>query len=347
MRRSSSVRICLAASGGGHVRQLLDLEPVWADADHFFVTEDTILGRHIAAKHETYFVDHVALGQARLGAPFRMICNAVRNCMGSLRIIARQRPDIIITTGAGSVFFTLLWGRMIGAHVILIDSFARFHRPSVFARIGGFFAHVRIAQAKESAENWRGSLLFDPLKISVTDRRPKKSPLLFATVGATLSFDRLIGLVSRAKASGLLPEQVIAQTGAGGEMPPGLECHESLPFDEVKDILRRADIVVCHGGTGSLITALREGCRVIAVPRRFERGEHYDNHQAEITDAFAKRGLIAVADTDEEFAAALIQARHREPKIASTDPTALITFLRDHISRRTRTDFKASVAPYR
>src|SRR3546814_13248667 len=72
---------------------------------------------------------------------------------------------------------------------------------------------------------------------------------------------------------------------------------DTLPFAKVQKLLHDADIVVCHGGTGSLITALRAGCRVIAMPRLSERGEHYDNHQSEITEAFVARGLIWSAAT--------------------------------------------------
>ncbi|MET0270498.1 MAG: beta-1,4-glucuronosyltransferase WelK [Sphingomonas sp.] len=321
------MRICLAGSGGGHVRQLLDLEPLWRDHDHFFVTEDLALGRSIAENHRTFFVPHVALGQAKLGAPFRMAAAAARNLAQSARIIARQKPDVVITTGAGSVYFATLFARLRGARIVLVDSFARFHGRSAFARIADPIAHVRIAQSEAVAKEWRGSTLFDPFRRQDAPERARE-PLLFATVGATLPFDRLIGLVEGARRDGLIPETIIAQTGLGGARPEGLDTVESLPFDKVQGILARADIVVCHGGTGSLITALRQGCRVIAVPRRYARGEHYDDHQFEITSAFAQRGLISVAETPEEFAAALAEARARQPVSATTDPSALIDHLR-------------------
>lgn len=327
------MRICLAGSGGGHVRQLLDLEPLWRDTDYFFVTEPLALGESIAAQHRTHFVPHVALGQARLGAPFRMLGCALRNMVESARIVRRERPDVVITTGAGSVFFTVLWARLAGAKVILIDSFARFHDRSAFARIANPLAHLRIAQSEAVARRWPGAVLFDPFRRIEPPVRAKQS-LLFATVGATLPFDRLIELVAGAKAAGDIPERVIAQTGVGGVHPDSLEdTPETIPYDDVKTILRDADLVVCHGGTGSLITALREGCRVIAVPRRYGRGEHYDDHQFEITKAFAERGLIGIAETPEEFAVALREARARTPVAATTDPSALIGYLREWLGR--------------
>lgn len=326
----SDLKICLAASGGGHIRQILDLEPFWSMySSYFFVTEDTALGESIASEHPTEFVNHVALGQAKLGAPLKMLICATKNLFKSLWIVLSHRPDLVITTGAGSVYFVVLFARLLGSRIVLIDSFARFQGPSAFARIAGPIAHIRIAQSEVAGRKWNDAKVFDPLRI-LGSRTKQKDNLLFATVGATLPFERLVNLVQAARKAGFISEAVILQTGRGGLIPDGIETHETLPFDQVKDILKRADIVVCHGGTGSLITALREGCRVIAVPRAFERGEHYDNHQTEITQAFEQRGLIAVANTEDEFAEALRSTRLRDPVMATTDPSELIDFLKSY-----------------
>src|SRR5258707_6828637 len=118
-----SLKICLAASGGGHVRQLLDLSKAWSRYDHFFITEDTALGRSIAADHRTHLVAHVALGQARLGAPLRMAAAGLRNFFQSMAIIFPERPDVVIRTGAGSGHFTFLWPRLLGPRLMVVGSF--------------------------------------------------------------------------------------------------------------------------------------------------------------------------------------------------------------------------------
>lgn len=326
-------RICLCGSGGGHVRQLLDLRPLWEGKDCVFVTEDTVLGRSIADTVPTRFVAHYALGQARLGSPIRMLWAALVNLWQSARIVASERPDVVITTGAGSMFFVLLLARLQGARVVLIDSFARFEGPSAFARIAGRFAHVRIAQSAQAAARWGVPHAFDPLR-RLDRPRPVKEPLLFATVGATLPFDRLVETVAKAKRDGLIPERTVVQVGDGGARPSGPdEIHDTIDFSTVQSILARADIVVCHGGTGSIITALREGCRVIALPRLHDLGEHYDDHQLEITSAFEQRGMLGVARSEEEFATALVRARAATPACVTTDPQELIAFLRDLLDR--------------
>ncbi|MBH0115039.1 exopolysaccharide biosynthesis protein [Novosphingobium sp. YJ-S2-02] len=323
------MRIALVASGGGHVRQLLDLEPLWTGTDYFFITEDTALTRDIATRHRSFFVPHVALGQARLGKPFSMLKAAVQSVWQSWKIMWRERPDAVITTGAGSSYFPVIFGRLLGAKIILIDSFARFSGPSAFARIAGPLAHIRVAQSDEAGRNWPGAQVFDPFRRLETPR-PNKEPLVFATVGATLPFDRLVKLVDRAKRKGLLPENVLMQTGQPLDFPvdPEIDLRETLPFNEVKAVLARADIVVCHGGTGSIITALQQGCRVIAVPRSYTRGEHYDNHQWEIAQAFADRGLLTMVGDDDDIEGAIAKARATEPVCATLEPEELIAELR-------------------
>jgi UDP-N-acetylglucosamine transferase subunit ALG13 len=320
------MRICLAASGGGHVRQLLDLQPAWSPHDIFFVTERTALGESLAQHHRTYFVTHVALGQAKLGRPWLMIRSAWRNWIEAGAAIRRERPDVLISTGAGAVFAAILWAKIYGAKVIAVESFARFDRPSVFMRIASHFSDELVVQSDRLKRWFPGARIFDPLRLT-DEPRPSKDPLLFVTVGATLPFDRMIAAVSELKRAGKIPEKIVAQVGIGGACPPGIECVESMSFDRIRVTLRAADLVVCHGGTGSLITALRERCRIVVMPRLFDLGEHYDNHQLEISEAFEKRGLVQLARTDGDLESALDAARNSDAPGATTDPRGLVDWL--------------------
>jgi len=200
-----------------------------------------------------------------------------------------------------------------------------------FGRIAAPFAHRMVIQSAKLAAVYPKAKVFDPLRMLDTPAPPKK-PLLFATVGATLPFDRLVDMVAHAKREGVIPERVMIQTGVGGASPPGLEVVESLGFDQVQALLRDASIVVCHGGTGSLITALREGCHVIAVPRLSSRAEHYDDHQSEIVEAFVERKLVLKAETPDELRAALAQCRARDRVMATSDPQALVSFLKEVVA---------------
>ncbi|AKQ41000.1 exopolysaccharide biosynthesis protein, glycosyltransferase [Aurantiacibacter atlanticus] len=331
--RRNAPLLCLAASGGGHVRQLLDLEGFWSAYPHFFVTENTALGKSIAQQHDTEFVPHFALGQSRLGAGMRMLRGAVSSFWQSFWIIRRRRPEIVLTTGAGSQVFIVLWARLLSAKIILLDSFARFDRPSAFARMAGPLAHVRIAQSRKSQENWPGSLLSDPLRpIEVTETT--KQDLVFATVGATLPFQRLCDLVLAAKRDGLISEDVILQVGdieTLPDAPAGVRLVRALDFAELQELLQQASIVICHGGTGSILTALRANCATIVIPRRFSLGEHYDDHQSEISEVFEQRDLVLSAHDGESLTAALQLARTMKIKPVTTDYSELIAGLHHYV----------------
>lgn len=331
-RKSKPLKVCLAGSGGGHVRQLLDLEPVWSRYDHFFITEDTALGASLAKQHRTYFVPHFAWGQAKQGSVFKMLGRAAVGFFKAAGAMIRERPDVIISTGAGAVFFPVLWGRMLGAKVVVVESFARFDKPSLFGRLAAPFAHELIVQSAALGTFYPRAKVFDPFR-TLDGEPPEKAPLLFATVGATLPFDRLVSSIETMHREGRLPDRVIIQTGVGGVRPAGLETHETLEFERIQELLKSASVVVCHGGTGSLITALRQGCHVIAMPRLSELGEHYDDHQSEITQAFSDRGLILVAKTEDELRAALEQVRDRPRVMATTDPQGLKTHLAEMLDQ--------------
>ena len=326
------LNVCLAGSGGGHLRQLFDLEPAVAGHRCFFVSEDTALSRSISEKHRVYYLPHFALGQARLGAPIKMALAGIRGLFQSAAIVWREKPDVLITTGAGAVFFPLVWARLFGAKVVVIESFARFDKPSVFGRLTARLAHRKVVQSAGLAKYWPDAAVFDPLRL-LDIVPPVKRHFVLATVGAILPFDRMVEMVADLKGRGLIPEDLLIQTGVGGAVPDGIETVETLSFGEIQSALEHADIVICHGGSGSLITALRQGCRVVAVPRLFEKGEVYDNHQSEITQAFAERGLICVANTADELAAALVEVRGKPPVPATSDPSALVEHLKSLLAQ--------------
>lgn len=326
----SKLRVCLAASGGGHLRQLIDLEATWSRHHYFFVTEDTALGQSLATRHRVHFVPHFGWGQVKLGKALRMLNGALKSFFISASVILRERPQVVISTGAAAVFFTVVWARLLGAHIVTIESFARFERASLFGRMTKSMAHDMVVQSQQLALHYPQAEFFDPLKVLDRPVAPKRD-LLFATVGAVLPFDRLVAAVADVRKMGATSDEIVIQTGVGGLKPEGLNVVETMPFEDIQNLLRDASVVVCHGGTGSIITALREGCHVIVMPRLERLGEVYDDHQAEITDAFVKRGLVQTAVDADSLATALKATHGRKRVVATTEPVALAGFLDDVI----------------
>jgi UDP-N-acetylglucosamine--N-acetylmuramyl-(pentapeptide) pyrophosphoryl-undecaprenol N-acetylglucosamine transferase len=65
-----------------------------------------------------------------------------------------------------------------------------------------------------------------------------------------------------------------------------------MSYDEVIQAMTDAEMVICHAGVGTIMTALKLGHRPIVIPRLQQNNEHVDNHQHDIANRLADRGLV-------------------------------------------------------
>lgn len=117
--------------------------------------------------------------------------------------------------------------------------------------------------------------------------------MIFVTVGSQkFQFDRLVKAVDDLVASGAAQGGAFAQTGVCTYVPEHMGHEAFLDREGFRARMDACDVVVTHGGTGAIIGAVKDGKKVIAVPRRAEFGEHVDDHQIEIVRRFGEMGLI-------------------------------------------------------
>lgn len=117
--------------------------------------------------------------------------------------------------------------------------------------------------------------------------------MIFVTVGSQkFQFNRLLMKIDELIKSGVINEPVYAQIGASDYLPQNYEFEKFLDRSSFADRLESSDIVITHGGTGVIITAVKKGKKVIAVPRLSKYGEHVDDHQLQLLHQFDELGLI-------------------------------------------------------
>jgi hypothetical protein len=129
-------RILAVSSGGGHWVELLRVLPAFDDAEVVFVTvrreyQTDVPGRRLHVINDATRWSKVALA----GAALRL-----------LWIMLRERPDIVITTGAACGYFALRIGRLLGARTIWIDSIANAEELSMGGRMAGKCADLWLTQ---------------------------------------------------------------------------------------------------------------------------------------------------------------------------------------------------------
>jgi UDP-N-acetylglucosamine transferase subunit ALG13 len=323
-------KICLAASGGGHLRQLVQMLPSLKDYDYYFLTEPTPLGLSLKENEKVRLVPHFAFGQRKSEGLFKFLWAGLSNLFSSIVHFLRERPDVIISTGAGAAFFTLYLAHLFRKKIIYLESIARVRSISLFGKISAKYADHYLVQWPALLDEYDKAEYCNPF-IEKELHGIEKKDKIFVTVGTVMPFDRLIGYVECLQKEGLISEEIICQVGESEISPENMEVYSSLKQDEMISHLKDSSIAIVHGGSGSMLGAIREGCIVIAMPRQAELGEHYDDHQFELVGAFKEMGLVTEVRTLDELRQAILQARTMKPKTVEIDPSSYGRFFDKYI----------------
>ncbi|MCD6478165.1 MAG: hypothetical protein J7K87_04115 [Candidatus Aenigmarchaeota archaeon] len=132
------VKICLACSAGGHLKQLLELDSIWKKYDNFIVTYERENTKKLAKKREVYIIEN----------PERDPFCILKSFIQSLRIFLKEKPDLIVADGAGISIPISIVGKIFRRKLIFIESFSRITEPSMTGRILYPFADLFLVQWK-------------------------------------------------------------------------------------------------------------------------------------------------------------------------------------------------------
>lgn len=121
--------------------------------------------------------------------------------------------------------------------------------------------------------------------------------MILITLGSQkFQFNRLLKEVDELIKKGKIEEKVFAQIGYSDYIPQEYESVKFLEREEMADKIEEATLIITHGGTGAIITALKKGKKVIAVPRMKQFNEHVDDHQLQIVKQFEGELISVVYD---------------------------------------------------
>jgi beta-1,4-N-acetylglucosaminyltransferase len=116
-------KICIVSSCGGHLSEVRALKPIYEQYKHFYVVNDHILCPK-DMETNTYFIRHAERNWLVLV-----------NIMEAWRILRREKPRLILSTGAGPIVPFALVGKLLGIPTIFIETLTRVSRPSWSGRI--------------------------------------------------------------------------------------------------------------------------------------------------------------------------------------------------------------------
>lgn len=117
--------------------------------------------------------------------------------------------------------------------------------------------------------------------------------MILVTVGTQKqSFRRLFDYINEMN----LKEDIVVQKGnIKYRFRQDIMVYDYLSFEEMDYYMKKARVIVTHGGGGTIFKALQLNKKVIVVPRLKKYGEHINNHQIEIANFLSNRKLCLVA----------------------------------------------------
>ena len=145
------------------------------------------------------------------------------------------------------------------------------------------------------------------------------------------SFHRLLEEVQKNIDNGNIKEEVVAQKGYTKFESKDMTLYNKIPTDEVKKLIDKADLVITHGGVGSIITSITKEKKVIAVPRLKKYNEHVNDHQLDIIDSFNEMGYIRGIHDVSELGDAIKKAKDFQPKKYIQNTGNIIKIVEDFI----------------
>lgn len=117
-KKERKLKICFAASSGGHYEQLMMLKPLMEEYESFVVTEKTKYNAK-AKGEKTYYLTQVNRKEKNF------FIGMMSNFFNSLKIYMKEKPDVVICTGVLAMIPMCIIAKICRKRLIYIESFAK------------------------------------------------------------------------------------------------------------------------------------------------------------------------------------------------------------------------------
>jgi len=143
------MKICMTSSAGGHLNQLLKLLPI-VGKDTFFITSACHM-KNVLKNYKMYYMEDP------VRRPLKFLINSIK----AFSILMKEKPKVIITTGAGIVVPICLIGKLFfRTRIIFIESLSRVETPSMTGKILYPLSDVFIVQWKQLLKFYGGKAVY-------------------------------------------------------------------------------------------------------------------------------------------------------------------------------------------
>ena len=145
------------------------------------------------------------------------------------------------------------------------------------------------------------------------------------------SFHRLLEEIQKNIDNENIQEEVVVQKGYTKFESKDMTIYDELPIEKFNELIEKADLVITHGGVGSIINSITKGKKVIAVPRLKKYNEHVNDHQLDIIQTFDEMGYIIGIQEVQQLGEAIKKVKEFKPKEYIKNTGNIIKIIEDFV----------------
>lgn len=142
-------KVLFVSSLGGHLTQLLQLKPLFSEYDYHIVTEKSIITEDLSKQYPISFLAYGARNYL-----FKYIFKLSYNLILSFVYFLREKPDVVVTTGAHTAVPICYIAKLFGKKVVFIESFAKTSTPTLSGKLVYPIADLFVVQWKEMEKHY-------------------------------------------------------------------------------------------------------------------------------------------------------------------------------------------------
>lgn len=149
-------------------------------------------------------------------------------------------------------------------------------------------------------------------------------------------FTRLLEEIEDCIDNGFIKERVVVQAGFTKYKTDKMKVFDMISKEVLENLINDANVIITHGGVGSITMALKQHKKVIAVPRLHEFNEHVNNHQRQIINIFNEKKYIIGIQNVQDLPEALQQVDRFTPVEYESDNSKMLNILENFIDNNLR-----------
>ena len=157
--------------------------------------------------------------------------------------------------------------------------------------------------------------------------------MILVTLGTQdKSFKRLLEAIQKQIDNGNIKDKVVVQAGCTEFESKDMEIFDLIDRDKFSKLISECDLLITHGGVGSILMAIKKNKKVIAVPRYKMYHEHVNDHQVKTIEIFGKRSYVMPTKNVQDIEQALKDVKDFMPVIYEKDERSkVIQIIEDFI----------------